>query len=423
MRTTIAPLALPRFRRLIGAYGVNATGDWLGEIALSVLLLHSGGGIVAVGALWVLGRFVPALVAPAASAWLSRRGPARLVSWLHAGESLLFGVLAVAAAAGAPAPALLALATADGVLAIAARGLIKAAIVTETRPAGLHREGNALVSGAFTVTAAAGPALAGVLVATVGVPATLALNAASFAIAAVLLRPFAGTAPDAEGHSPLAPLRHGLAHLREHRMLRRLLAMDAATCVFFAMIIPVEIVFVTQTLGGTEADYGAVLTAWGVGAMAASAALPALRRAPLLALVGAGLALMVASYAGMGAAGGVDAVLAWSLIGGVGNGLEGMALVTLVQQRTPDRLQAPVNTLMESLHTAAPGAGYALGAVLAALASPRAVYAVAAIGALAAIGAALPLRLPSRRRGARSADGLAWTACAPSSTTRGASRA
>ncbi len=43
-----APLRLPRFRRLIAAYAVNALGTWLGEVALSVLVLRQTGSAAAV---------------------------------------------------------------------------------------------------------------------------------------------------------------------------------------------------------------------------------------------------------------------------------------------------------------------------------------------------------------------------------------
>ena len=69
---SLAPLRLPGYRRLLGAYSVNNLGDWLGEIALSLLILHATGSVLAVTALWVLGRFVPGLLAPLAVAALER---------------------------------------------------------------------------------------------------------------------------------------------------------------------------------------------------------------------------------------------------------------------------------------------------------------------------------------------------------------
>ena len=391
---SLAPLRLPGYRRLLGAYSVNNLGDWLGEIALSLLILHSTGSVLAVTALWVLGRFVPGLLAPLAVATLERSGSPRLLPGVHVAEAALFGALALAAAGGAPVALILALALADGVLAVSGRALVKSAIVAVTKPHELLREGNALLGVAFTTTIAVGPIVAGAVIAVLGVPAALALDAASFALAAALVPVAATTRTEAAR----GRLRAGLTHLRSHRELRVLMLADAAAGALLAAIIPVELVFVTGTLGGTETDFGIVLAAWGGGAVLGSALVSALPRLGVRALLPAGVGLMIVSYLGMGSAASVGTVVAFSLLGGVGNGLEGVALPTFIQERTPDALQARVNGVLESLRTAAPGAGFLLGGLVASAASPRAAYWVAGLGALAvALAAAAALRTRAPR--------------------------
>ena len=402
---SLTPLRLPPYRRLLSAYSINNLGDWVGEIALSLLILHETGSVLAVTALWVLGRFVPGLLAPLAVAALERRGSPRLLSALHLVQAALYAGLAAAALAGAPVALILGLALADGILAVSGRALVKTAVVAVTRPEGLLREGNALLGIAFTGTLALGPLAGGVAVALLGVPAALVLDAASFALAAVLLGPGARL-PGAEPMETLVArrLRAGLGHLRRHRELRVLVLADAAAGVFLAAIIPVELVFVTETLGGTEADFGAVLAAWGGGAVLGSALVSALPRMGARTLLPAGVGLMIVAYLGMGTAGGVGAVVAFSLLGGVGNGLESVVITTFIQERTPDALQARVNGVLEALHTAAPGAGFLLGGIVAATASPRAAYWVAGLGALAvALAAVAALRRSTDGRAVRPA--------------------
>jgi hypothetical protein len=383
---SLAPLRLPAYRRLLGAYSANNAGDWLGEIALSLLVLHATGSVLAVSALWVLGRFVPGLLAPAAVARLERRGTARVLPALHLAEAVLFAALAAAAAAGAPVALILALALADGVLAVTGRALVKTTVVAATQPHGLLREGNALLSAAFMVTTAAGPIAAGAAVALLGIPAALAIDAASFALAALLLGPGAHLPAATPDDGPeRGRVRAALGHLRGHRRLGILVAADAAAGVFLFVIIPVELVFVTQTLGGSEADFGVVLAAWGAGAVLGSALVSALPRLDARTLLPAAIGLMIVSYLGMGSAAAVGTVIAFSVLGGVGNGLEGVMLATFIQERTPSALQARVNGLLEALHAAVPGAGFVLGGIVAAVASPRAAYFVAGFGALAVV--------------------------------------
>ena len=402
---SLTPLQLPAYRRLLSAYSINNLGDWLGEIALSLLILHETGSVLAVTALWVLGRFVPGLLAPLTVSALDRFATPRLLP--------------------APAP------RGGGAVRGARRGrrdrgarradprargrrrdprrlraaLVKTAVVAVTRPQGLLREGNALLGVAFTSTIAIGPLIGGAVVALFGVPAALILDAASFALAAALLGPGARLpAAAAEETRAGRRLRAGLAHLRRHRELRTLVLAEGAATVFLAAIIPVELVFVTETLGGTEADFGVVLAAWGGGAVLGSALFSALPHLSARALLPPAVGLMIVSYLGMGTAGSVGAVVAFSLFGGVGNGLESVVITTFIQERTPDALQARVNGVLEALHTAAPGAGFLLGGIVAATASPRAAYWVAGLGALAvALAAVAALRRSADGRAARPA--------------------
>jgi MFS family permease len=87
----------------------------------------------------------------------------------------------------------------------------------------------------------------------------------------------------------------------------------------------------------------------------------------------------------MGTASSIATVIGFSFLGGVGNGIEGGALMTLIQQHAPDREQSDLNCLLESLHSCGPGLGYLLGGVIAPASSPRDSYVIASIGGLAAL--------------------------------------
>src|SRR6185312_13601486 len=63
MRAALAPLRLPGFPRLAFAYTVNELGNWLGEIALAVLVFDETGSALATAALFLGMQFLPALFA------------------------------------------------------------------------------------------------------------------------------------------------------------------------------------------------------------------------------------------------------------------------------------------------------------------------------------------------------------------------
>ena len=374
-----APLQIPAFRRLIAAYAINTLGTWLGEIALAVLVLEQTGSPAAVASVWVLGLFVPSLVGP----WLvTRFGTGRRVlSSLLAAEAVLFAALA-ALAGSFSLFLILALVTADGVLALSTRALTKASIVAVTQRQGLLREGNAVLTTVFTSTMAIGPILGGVVVGFASPQAALAVNAISFALSAAVVAPAgvpraASTATPATGR-----LRDALAYVRAQLALRRLLAAAAAVALLGSMILPLEVVLVTDDLGGSEASYGMVLALWGGGSVVGSALLPALRRMPLRLLMAGSFVVYAASYLGMGTAGSIEVVGLFSLVGGIANGVEVYATLTAVQEATSAERQTEVAGLFEAIVSGAMGAGFLLGGTLAAIASARSVYVVAGLGIL-----------------------------------------
>ena len=167
MTAALHPLRLPAFRRLAAVRLVDELGDWLGEIALAVLVFDRTGSPLATAALFLALLFVPAIATPPLVARLEaypsrislpalnlvQGGAFAAIAMLSSDFSLLWVVL---------------LATLAGALAISNRALTRAAAATVVGPHGLLREGNALLNISFTVGAAAGPAIAGLVVAGVG---------------------------------------------------------------------------------------------------------------------------------------------------------------------------------------------------------------------------------------------------------------
>ena len=62
-RALNGPLRWPVFRRLATTYAVNELGDWMGLIALSVLVYDQTGSAIATTALFMGTGFLPAIQA------------------------------------------------------------------------------------------------------------------------------------------------------------------------------------------------------------------------------------------------------------------------------------------------------------------------------------------------------------------------
>ncbi len=398
----IAALSLRPFRRLLFAYGVNAAGNYLGEVALALLVFAKTHDPLAVALLMVCAQLLPALVGPALVAAFQRAASTRLLWRLHLAEAVIVAAL-VPLGARTPLVLVLAAAFADGALGLVARSTVKSTVVAVTRPAGLLAEGNALLNIAFAVAVSAGPAAAGLVATVSGVGLALSIDALSFLFAAAALRRgLPEVHVERAGFS--ARLRAGFDHVREAPALRQLFALDLALAVVFALILPVEVVFVSDTLGASVGAYGVVLAAWGAGAILGSILLTRLGGFATRSVLLASLTVVAVSYIAMGASDSVTLVALFSLGGGIGNGIEGIAMLTLIQERTADRFQSPINGLIESIHAGAPGVGFVIGGLLTSGVSTRATYLVAgsaalmviAVAAVGLTGLARPARLVQR---------------------------
>jgi predicted MFS family arabinose efflux permease len=394
----LAALSLRPFRRLLLAYGVNATGNYLGEVALALLVFARTHDPLAVALLMVSAQLLPALVGPALVAALQGVASTRLLWRLHLAEAAIVATL-VPLGARTPLVLVLAAAFADGALGLVARATLKSTVVAVARPRGLLAQGNALLNVAFAVAVSAGPAVAGLVVSAFGVGPALSIDALSFLCAAAALR--VGL-PEVrvERTAFRSRLRAGFAHIREVPVLRQLFALDLSLAVVFALILPVEVVYVTDTLGASVEAYGVVLAAWGGGAIVGSVALARISALATRAVLLVALAVVAGSYVAMGASDSIALVAFFSLVGGIGNGIEGGVMLTLIQERTAERFQSSVNGLLESIHVGAPGVGFIIGGLLTAGFSTRATYLVAGCAGLLVIGVAA-LRFAGAVRPAR----------------------
>jgi MFS family permease len=397
------PLRRPLFRRLAASYAVNELGDWMGIIALSVLVFDSTGSAIATAALFLGTRFLPALFAPILVSRVERPPPRLALPLIYCGEAAAFGAL-VLVAGNFSLAAVIVLATIDGALALAGRALTRAVVATLLEPSGELRAGNAVLNVAFTAGATVGPAIAGLIVAGFGVQIALLLDAVSFYLIAWILFT-AGPIPQPESEEKEGDpgrrgrVRAGIAYIRHRPLLRGLLIGQGLAFVFFAAANPIEVIYAKETLGTGDSGYGLLLASWGVGMVFGSAIFAGLRRAPLPVLLLFSTLGVGVGYLGLALAPTLTLACVASLVGGAGNGVQWVAVISAVQEMTAEAMQARVMSVLESIGAAMPGIGFALGGVIAAVASPRATFAIAGFGVVGVVAVMAPLlgaRWPSR---------------------------
>src|SRR3712207_3766450 len=141
-------LKVQAFARLAITYTSDELADWMAMVALAVLVYDETKDPLATTALFVACRFLPGLVVPALAARLDHLPAGRLLGWVYGLGAVALAVLALTSSAFW-LPGLLVLTFAFGTLAAIGRTVTRALTPALLEPAGLLREGNALLNFGF----------------------------------------------------------------------------------------------------------------------------------------------------------------------------------------------------------------------------------------------------------------------------------
>ena len=302
-----ALLSNPKIRRLLAGQGISNLGDGMSTVSiawLAVLIAPHGSTGAFVGVA-LAAYTLPGVVGALALHRFLHRWPARALvlahTWIRAG---FLGAIAILWAAGCLRPylyvALLACSSALAAWGNAGEYTMLSAL---SGPAG-RLSANSLYSAQVSVAMIAGPLLAGLLLAPLGIGSLIALDAASFAFLGVQAwRTQLNTA--AEGD----PVQVRAAE-SGFRLLRRLnlMGLIILTWLFFFLYGPVEDalpVYVTHDLNAGAGMLGAYWTSFGVGALVAALVTGTLRnrdlrRVTLLIVAGWGACLLPFAFSPVG---------------------------------------------------------------------------------------------------------------------------
>ncbi len=274
------PLAIPAFRALWLAGMASNIGTWVHEVGAAWVmtsLTDSATLVALVQASATLPMFALALTAGVIADIVDRR---RLLLAAQGWMALTAAGLAATTALGAVTPLRLLLFTAALGCGLAFSAPAWQAVVPELAGREQLAKAVAINSMGFNVARAAGPALGGFLLATVGPTANFALNALSFAGVLVVLGRWRWQ-PEGETALPperfLSAFRVGARYVRHSPRFQAVMVRGAlfvlAASAWWALL-PVVVRF---QLGAGPGGYGLVVGAFGVGAVTAAWMLPPIR--------------------------------------------------------------------------------------------------------------------------------------------------
>ncbi|MBT2502759.1 MFS transporter [Curtobacterium sp. ISL-83] len=287
----LAPLAIPVFRALWLAVLVSNIGSWMQTVGAQWLLVdeHAPAVVIALvqtaSSLPVLLIGIPAGVI---GEFVDRR---RLLIGVQAFQVVVGVALTVLTATGAMTPALLL--TVTFLLGAASALQLPAyqALVPEIVPRAAITDASALSSVGVNIARAIGPALAGIVIAQLGVPFVFAANAVSFALFLVVLVGWRGyQRPETRAEPFLDATRAGLRYVLHAGVVRRLLVQLAVFMVPANALWALLPILASGPLGLSSGGYGLLLAAVGIGSVGGAFVMPAVR-----ARLGTGGTVAVAS--------------------------------------------------------------------------------------------------------------------------------
>ena len=389
--------ANPRFRLLWTARTVSYVGDSLGLVALLIYLEVSTGQALAVAFLLIAGDFVPGLLGPLTGV-VGDRFDRRLVMLACEVVQLLL-TLAIAVLLP-PLAVLLVLVCVRSVAAQVFQPASRSAVPALVRDEDLETANSALGAGTFGLEAI-GPLLAAALLPVLDIRGLLLLDAATFAVSAVLLA-FLPAMPRHHADARptfLADARSGLGYIRSTPAVR-VIGLGFFAVVAFSGVDDVALVFLGRdSLGASDSATALLYAGIGIGL---GIGYPLLARygarTSSLALILLGFAVSSTGNLATGFAWAVAAALALQTLRGLGIAALDVGINTHLQRIVPPELLGRVFGNLYGAVGVAAGLSYVFGGLLLDQTSPRVTFIVAGSGGLLVTTVtALALRTKDKR--------------------------
>ncbi|MCS7483355.1 MFS transporter [Umezawaea endophytica] len=260
------PLANPGFRRLLAAGFVSEIGDWVLQVAMPVYVYQLTGSVSATATTFVVALLPSLALSPVAGVLADRWDRRRLMLLISVLQAL--ALLPLLAVRGAEDLVLVNVVTAcqAGLAALfePARGALLPSLVERADlPAA-----NGLIGVGVNLARLLGASLGGVLLGYTGLPGVLLADAASFLLAALLLVRGFGVSPPVVAHPPvLRAWVDGLREIAARRQLRFMVLVVGLMAMAQGLFVVLFVVFVTDRLGGGEAETGLLRGVQAVGGL------------------------------------------------------------------------------------------------------------------------------------------------------------
>ena len=263
------PLAQNRdFRVLLTSQGISSLGDGVSFAALPLLVLALTGSGFAMGIVGALQTLPDLFFGMVAGAIADRSDRKRMMFLADLGRAGLTALIPISVALGGPTMAVI-------LLVAAPTSILRSFFLagyTASVPALVGRSqigrANSYFEAVYSAGYIIGPAIAGVLAATIGPGPTLAIDALSFALSALgllFVRRDLRAPVDRPRRRLLTEIREGIDFIAADPTLRTVILFWGATSILLAPLVTALAVHVTRDLGEPPSVLGLILASYGVG--------------------------------------------------------------------------------------------------------------------------------------------------------------
>jgi MFS family permease len=375
-------LSNARFLRLWIGQGASFIGDAVSMVALVVLVVQVTGSASAVGGALVA-RLLPTIASPLAGV-IADRVDRRIVL---VASDLARAVLVLGLVFARDLATIYVLVFLMGLARTVFNPTVRAAFPSVVGGGDLTRA-NALISGTFSTSIMVGPALGGLLVASIGVDAAFLADAVTYLVSAILLSTVPLPHPRRESEEEagfVRELRSGFGYLLGTRVPLAIVVGAFLTILTINATVPAEVFLAKETFGAGDVGYGLLVSLWGGGMVLGSAMMAVLgNRINLVLLYFLSIFVGTSALVGTGLAPAFILALGALTVEGAATGIDNVATDTILQKRVPEAFLGRVFSIRFLAYSAGEALAYPLGGLLVDTVGPRSTYILAAIATAAA---------------------------------------
>ena len=375
-------LSNARFLRLWIGQGASFVGDAVSMVALVVLVVEITGSASAVGGALVA-RLLPTIASPLAGV-IADRVDRRIVL---VASDLARAVLVLGLVFARDLATIYVLVFLMGLARTVFNPTVRAAFPSVVGGGDLTRA-NALIGGTFSTSIMVGPALGGLLVASIGVDAAFLADAVTYLISAILLSTVPLPHPRRESEEEagfVRDLRSGFGYLLGARVPLAIVVGAFLTILTINATVPAEVFLAKETFGAGDVGYGLLVSLWGGGMVLGSAMMAVLgNRINLVLLYFLSIFMGASALVGTGLAPAFILALGALTVEGAATGIDNVATDTILQKRVPEAFLGRVFSIRFLGYSAGEALAYPLGGLLVDTVGPRSTYILAGIATAAA---------------------------------------